>query len=127
MKKLLFFILIVVLFSCKKEPALTLTGEWNVIFITHATNGTFIYDGVMSIIQNGNKLTGTFDWGGAVRPLLTNSNISDTVSIYCDNLLYSGTINKAYDLMSGGLYYYTYDDFMKPIYKKSGTWQAIRK
>jgi hypothetical protein len=123
-KKVLFFILTMALFACKKDSEPLISGDWDVTFITTETSGTNTHTGVMSLVQNGEQLTGTINWDGTENLLLSTSNVNDIVTIYCENLLFAGTINSANDQMSGDLYSYDYFD---GLYSKYGTWQASKK
>ena len=124
MKKAIFFVLIMALISCKKDSGVPdITGDWNVTFITTETSGN-THTGLLSITQNGNDLSGTLNWDGTEKPLLSASNITDIVAIYCENLLFAGTVNKGNDLMEGDLYKFDYFD---GLYSNYGTWQAERK
>jgi hypothetical protein len=123
-KKVLFFILTMALFSCKKESEPLITGDWDVTFITTQKSGSNTHTGVMSLVQNGEQLTGTFNSDGSEKPLLSTSNVNDIVTIYCDNLLFAGSINSDNNQMSGDLYSYDYFD---ALYSKYGTWQATKR
>jgi len=78
MKRLLFFLEIMLLFSCKKEggsTVLTITGTWEATFTTTSTPSHPV-TGTMILTQHSdNKLTGTFDWGGGYYILDVTSQI----------------------------------------------------
>ena len=93
-------------------------------FTITTESGTNTNAGTLSVVQTGSALTGTFEWGGEVRPLLTNSNISDKVTIYCGDYLYYGDINTDYDRMAGDVYTF---DYFTGLFSKNGTWLAIKK
>ena len=113
------------LFSCKKEDSVPqIEGDWDVTFITTETGGTNTHTGVMKLIQNDEALSGTLTLDGSEKPLLSNSSISDLVTIYCENLLFAGTVNSDNDMMGGDLYSFDYFD---GLYNNYGTWQATKK
>jgi len=112
------------LFSCKKESGPMIAGDWDMTFITTETSGTNTHTGLMSLVQNGEQLTGTINWDGTEKPLLTDSKVNDIVTIYCENLLFAGSVNSDNNKMSGDLYSYDYFD---GLYSKNGTWQATKK
>jgi hypothetical protein len=126
MKKAFFLFIAVILFSCSKgsDSVPQITGDWDMTFIASPTSGTTTYTGLLSIVQSGSNITGTLDWGGTVRPLLTNSTINTSVSIYCENLLFNGSVNASNDFMGGDLYNF---DYFEGLYSKYGTWKATKK
>jgi len=122
-KKVLFFILTMALLSCKKESEPLISGDWDLTFITTETSGTITHTGLMSLVQNGEKLSGTINYDGTEKPLLSTSKLNDIVTIYCENLLFAGSVSSD-SQMSGDLYTYDYFD---GLYSTNGTWQATKK
>jgi hypothetical protein len=128
MKRLLFFLAIMLLFSCKKESGssvLTLTGTWEATFTTtsppsHPNTGTMILTQ-----HSDNKLTGTFDWGGGHHTLDATSQIDGNKATidWQGNMRFSGTINTAFDYMMGDI---NVLDLVNSKYLAYGSWSAIR-
>jgi hypothetical protein len=107
MKKLSFILIAtLLLFSCKKDDPPVLTGTWNLYQTFTSGGNTFTW--TVSIIQDGNKLSGNvvISDGSGYALLLTSSSTSGNnvtlewmVSTY--KVSCQGSINANYDSMNG--------------------------
>ena len=129
-------ILLLLLISCTKDEKNNISGDWDILIsVTAGSDGYEAYGGTLTLADNKNQLTGSFeiDDGGyyVYSELLPGGSVSRTYKILFESYVWlTNDSISTFDLTYSGILNQTCD-YMEGIFtsgsSKIGDWSAVKK